>query len=297
MRRFVAFVPEVIPESDRKKKLSDGLFLLSSKNKLALALRAEIEAAGYSITGGAYLYFEGKIKEDATPYEIFYGYCLALTFFYKEGLATCRAVKELVPSEKAQFFIDKFDQFRIDPDDIINFRNKNTRGINSCYRKIIPLLATKKFNPLRNTLEFFALFSKEYEIRVRLLYLSICLESLFLEGGDTEGIAYKLGTRCSAFLGHFDKDIDSTSTFLEVKTAYNLRSKIIHGGDYQKESARAIRGITSKATSELDHILILEKILKNTLHYIFLNEDFYIASQDKSLGTEIDEKLILKRFD
>jgi hypothetical protein len=173
---------------------------------------------------------------------------------------------------------------------------KDIKKIRIYHERILPHLSTKEFNALRNALEFFSLFVREYEIRIRLLYLSICFESLFLEGNDSEGIGHKLGIRCAAFLKNFDDKVDSTVTYHEVKCGYNLRSKVIHGGDYQKESVKVIKGALSKATTELDHIGILEKILKNVFHYLLSDELFYKASQDKSLGNKIDCELVLQKF-
>lgn len=296
MKRFLAFIPELNFGGKSKRQLGSGLFFLPSTHQFSIQLAQEIKDAGYTIQDGAYLYYEGDLKEDSTPYEIFHGYCLALSFFYIDGQASCRAVKDLGGTSPAALFIDKFDKFGVDPDDVISLQAKHIPKIRLYYERIFPHLATKEFNAFRNALDFFALFLREYEIRIRLLYLSICFESLFLEGNDSEGIGHKLGIRCAAFLKHFDDQIDSLATSHEVKCGYNLRSKIIHGNDYQKESAKVIKGKVSKATSELDHVGILEKILKNVFHHILADEPFYQASQNKSLGTKIDTELVLEKF-
>ena len=296
MKSFVAFLPELNFNGSAKRELSPGLFFLPSTHKFSNQLAKDIKDAGYNIKDGAYLYYEGDLKGDLTSYEMFYGYCLAVTFFYKNGQVTCRAVKELDSVEPTKFFIDKFDKFGVDPDDVIVLESKDIKKVKVYHERILPHLSTKEFNAFRNALEFFSLFAREYEIRIRLLYLSICFESLFLEGNDSEGIGHKLGIRCAAFLKNFDDVVDSTATYHEVKCGYNLRSKVIHGGDYQKESVKVIKGALSKATTELDHIGILEKILKNVFHYLLSDKLFYEASQNKSLGNKIDTELVLEKF-
>ena len=259
-------------------------------------MHGHIESLGYKIENGLYLYFDGKLTGDLTSYEIFHGYCLALTFFYTNGRASCKAVQETGVKDGLRLYIDKFDKFGVDPDDVVTLEIANRAKIDECYQRILPHMATKDFNPVRNSIEFFSLFSKEYEIRVRLLYLSICLESLFLEGNDIEGIGHKLGLRCAAFLSHFDAKIDSSLTFSEVKIGYALRSKIIHGANYQKESKEVLRKPASKATKESDHALILEKILKNVFHSLLLSEEFYTAALDRTLGNKIDQELVLDKL-
>ena len=296
MKRFVAFVPELVFSGTARREFYPGLYFVPPSHQIARELAQDIKDAGHSYKDGAFLFYEGNLEGDLTPYEIFYGYCLALTFFHDDGQVTCRALKEVGDKDTLKLFIDEFDKFGVDPDDVVTLESRDVKKVGEFYEKIIPHLATKDFNAFRNTIEFFALYSKEYEMRVRLLYLSICFESLFLEGNDSEGIGHKLGVRCAAFLKNFDQEIDAPSTYFEVKCGYNLRSKIIHGGDYKKESGKVIQGKASKATRESDHVLILERILKRVLHFLLQNDDFYSASQDKSLGAKIDTELVLEKF-
>lgn len=294
MTRFVGYIPEFqCTTVQRKTRLCENLYLLPVTNQASRKLRTCIEADGYKIEGGACLYFDGALTEDLSPYEVFHGYCLALGFYYVQGQATCRAVLELDNDDHLGYHIDPLDKFGVDPDDVIEFQKNDRTRLALCYERILPDLATREFNKLRNALEFYSLYLHEFQIRTRLLFLSICLESLFLEGSDAEGIGHKLGLRCAKFLNHFDDDISLSDTFYEVKIGYGLRSKIIHGGNYQKESAKAIKGTGSKATSELDHIEILEAIVKRVFHHILLQTDYYNEARAGSLGAKIDQDLVL----
>ena len=260
---------------------------------MAINFRNEIESKGYKISGGSYLYFEGNLKEDGTLYEVFQGYSLALTFFRPRGRATCRAVKELDNNEGLQLFIDEYDKFGYEPEDIISLNPSKIKEVESIYSRVETQLENKDFNPLRNSLEFFILFLSEKPIRTRLLYLSICLESILLEG-ENEGLAYKLGIRCANLLNAFYRNVNMESIFEEIKNGYMLRSKIIHGDDYKEASAKIIKRKGGKAT-ELSHVLNLETIVKDILSVIFSNQDPYDLSVGSKLGKVIDQKYILDR--
>ena len=245
---------------------------------------------GFTLPEGSYLYFDGKLKADGTLYEVFQGYCLALTLCYPAGRATCRAVQDLDAPDAVELFIDEYDKFAYDPDDLIRFDLRQSRSVKSVFARVESQLETSDFNALRNSLEFFTWYLSEPRIRTRLLYLSICLESLFLEG-EGEGIGYKLGLRCGQFLCAFNKHVEPESVFTQVRNGYALRSKIIHGSDYNKESSKQIK--RGDATTELDHVLSLEKIVKHALSAIFHREDLFEASRSGKLGSLIDKKYLL----
>ena len=224
-------------------------------------------------------------------YEVFQGYSLALTFFHPKGRATCRAVKELDSDGNVQLFIDEYDKFGYEPEDVIHLKPLKIKEVKSIYSRVEAQLENKDFNPLRNSLEFFMLFLSEKPIRTRLLYLSICLESILLEG-ESEGLAYKLGIRCANLLNAFYRGVSMESIFEEIKNGYMLRSKIIHGDDYKGASEKIIRRRGGTAT-ELGHVLNLETVVKDILAVIFSNQDLYELSIYSKLGKEIDQKYIL----
>jgi len=262
MKKAIAFIPEFKFNHvvSRKIKLTQNIYLVAENSEIATSFRNEIESEGFKISGGSYLYFEGHLKNDGTLYEVFQGYSLALTFFYPSGRTTCRAVKEFGDNESVQLFIDEYDKFGYEPEDIITLAPLKIKAVESIYYRVEAQLENKDFNPLRNSLEFFTLFLSEKPIRTRLLYLSICLESILLEG-ESEGLSYKLGIRCANLLNAFYKKVDMESVFDEIKNGYELRSKIIHGDDYNGASAKIIKKRGGNAT-ELDHVLKLETIVK-----------------------------------
>lgn len=66
----------------------------------------------------------------------------------------------------------------------------------------------------------------------RLIDLIISFESLFLREGETQELAYRLSLRTAAMIaGESGERVD---IFEDLKTAYNVRSKIVHGEDLVK---------------------------------------------------------------
>lgn len=291
--KAVAFIPEIKSRIKTKKELYPGLFLLPESDVIVKDFKKDINNKGYNLKNGIYLYFDGALKEDGTPYEIFQSYSLALTFYY-EGLATCRVYKE-IENDELEFFIDENDKFGYDDQDERDLNLKDIEKIAIFYDRISSNLFSKKFNPMVNSLEFFNRFLKEREIKPRLLYLNICLESIFLAGSETEGISYKLGIRCSNLLYSDDDSLNKHDTYTEVKNGYDLRSKIIHGGDYDKVSQDIIKKkkVSNIQRTELDHVIVLEKIVKRVFKIILDNESLYKLSKESKLGGEIDNIFIL----
>ncbi len=293
MKKALGFVPELKfgRNINRRIKLTDNIYLLPDESTLAVDFRSEIEKKGYKLSDGSVLYFQGSLKADGTLYEIFQGYALALTFFNPKGQATCRAFKDLDTEEGIQLFIDEYDKFGYEKEDVITLKPSKVKDVKSIYSKVEKQLEIKDFNPLRNSLEFFILFLNERKIRTRLLYLSICLESVLLEGA-TEGLSYKLSMRCANLLNAFYKGVNMESVFGEIMSGYELRSKIIHGDDYNKASEKIIRRRGGNST-ELDHVINLEAVVKDVLSVIFSNQSLYDSSIESGLGKMIDQKYIL----
>lgn len=291
-KRLVGFVPELQLKKSftRKLKLAHDLCILPESDYRSVKLRKELIEAGYKIDKGSYLYFEGYLKKDGTGYEIFLGYCLALTFYYSDKRASCRAIKDIDSEKNVELFIDAQDKFRYELADVIDLKTADRKKILPVFQRIEAQLETPDFNPLRNSIDFFKLFMTEPLIRTRILYLSICLESIYIDEA-VEGASYKLAVRCAHFLHNFNKKMAVLSVFEEVKNGYALRSAIIHGDDYRKASSKIIN--KSHKTTELDHISPLENIVKNTLSLIFLNKSLYEQSCKGSLGAFIDESFVL----
>jgi hypothetical protein len=291
--KAVGYIPELKFGTSYKQriKLTESLYLLPLSDTIARDFKVSIEAGGHKLTEGSFLYYEGTLRQDGTVYEVFQGYALALSFFSPKGRASCRALKELDTESEIELFIDEHDRFGYETEDVITVIKKNIVIIENIYKRVEAQLVAKSFNTLRNSLEFFILFLEERKIRTRLLYLSISLESILLEG-ESEGLAYKLGMRGSNLLNAYYKEVDMFKIFTELKNSYDLRSAIIHGNDYKKMSDK-VNGKRGKTSTELDHILVLEVIVKDILSLVFGTEDLYNLSIKSQLGKTIDQKHIL----
>jgi hypothetical protein len=293
MLKAIAFIPELQIGSTilGKTKLADNLWILPAKNKLSVNLKSQLQRSGFNVLNGGYLFFEGNLGGDGTLYELFQGYSLSLIFFNPIGRTTCRAIKNLYTNE-LQLFIDEHDKFRFEKTDVITLEKSNIKKIAPIYAKVEEQLVNKSFNPLRNALEFFIIFLNENIIRTRLLYLMICLESVLVGSSETEGVSYKLSIRCASLLNTFYNNVNKKSIVEELKNSYNLRSRIIHGGDYTKESTKIINR-RGRGASELDHIYRLEPIVKDVLSLIFQKKELYDLAIKDILGNEIDNKYLL----
>lgn len=290
----IAFLPEVTSESEpeRRVRLAEGLFLLPKSDDRVKGLCNYLNSSGFKIeSGGIFLYFKGQLKADGTIYEIFQSYAHALTFYY-QGRATCRTVQEIrgqmfIPPE---LYIDDEDKFGVASDDKRVFAIRDRKKIKGFYEKILSQLASKEFNPFINSFEFFGLYLKEARPKTRLLFLNICLESLILAESESEGVGFKLALRCAHLLNKDDKSTDKTAIFDQVNIAYNLRSKIIHGANYEKAKSSANK---SKVPSfESDHIDEMEKILKRIYRIVLGNKVYYEATTIGSLGKQIDQSIL-----
>lgn len=189
-----------------------------------------------------------------------------------------------------ELFIDDEDKFGVANDDRRSLALKDREKIEGFYYKILSQLSSKGFNPFINSFEFFGLYLKESRPKTRLLFLNICLESLVLAESESEGVGFKLALRCAHLLNEDDKSTDKIAIFDQVNVAYNLRSKIIHGANYEKAKNNANK---SKAPSfESDHIDEMEKILKRIYKIVLGNEDYYETTTAGNLGKQIDQSIL-----
>jgi hypothetical protein len=291
--KAIAFIPELRLDKIclRKHRLARGLFFLPANNTVVNSFKRKIEAQGFVLPEGSFLLFEGDITGEETCYKIFQAYCLGLMFFYPVGHVSCRAVQDIENEGNIELYIDEYDKFRYMQEDIITVMTRDFRRISVVYEKVMSQFGNKVFNPLSNALEFYQLFLDESKIKIRLLYLSICLESLLLDS-DKEGIAYKLSLRCSKLIAAFFKEINKTELYNEVKNSYNLRSTIVHGSDYNKSSDKILKKKGGNAT-ELDHVFSLEKVVRAVMSLMFLHQDLFTASSKGNLGSFIDDNYIL----
>lgn len=278
MVEVISFFPEIQFKINKIVKITDDLYFIPESDKRAQAIKIDINSKGYEIDKGSYFCFTGKIKNDGTYYEIFQSLALAFNFLYQKRV-TCRVYKK--DNESSEYFIDEYDKFRYDPkEDEIEFDKNCIKDIENFYKKILVLLISPDYDPLKNSLEFFYKSLTENEPKLRILYLCISLESIFLSDSNNGELNYKLGIRGSSFLFNFDKEVIKENVFNDLKNGYILRSKIIHGDDYAKELKKFGNKFAGK--KESDHADALEGIIKQSINYILSNDNIYNFTIKKS---------------
>ncbi len=291
----IAFLPEVSFDQavDRKISFSDGLFLLPDSHDYAQGLRNYLNSQGFRLeAGGIFLYFKGDLKQDGTLYEIFQSYAYALTFFY-EGRATCRVTQEIQGKKfiKPELFIDEEDKFGVTSSDSRTILRKDLKKISDFYLKIKGQLVSRDYNPLVNSFDFFGMYLVEPRLKIRLLFLNICLESLILGEKESDGVGFKLALRCAYLLFAEDCNLDKQIIFDQVNTAYVLRSKIVHGANYEKAKNKANKN--QLVSFESDHIDELEKIVKRIYRIILSKNGYYDSIINGKFADELNQLFLV----
>lgn len=287
MVEVVSFFPEVQFKDTKIVKITGNLFFIPENDIRAQAIKKDIENNVDKVSGGSYFCFNGEIKKDGTYYEIFQSLALAFTFLYQKRII-CRVYKK--EKESSEYFIDEYDKFRYDKADSIQLKRKDITTIAKFHIKILDRLASPDYDPLENSLEFFYKSLIENEPKLRILYLCIALESIFLSDSNNGELNYKLGIRGSSFLFNFDSSVVKKDIFMSLKNGYGLRSKIIHGDDYDKELNKTNKDGKFK---ESDHSDALEDIIRQSITHILLDDDIYNLTVGRGLGKYIDDSIIL----
>ncbi len=131
-------------------------------------------------------------------------------------------------------------------------------------------------------------FNFSYERRLpedKLIDYITAFEALYLKGAEGE-LGYRLALRCAYFLG---KDEEERKRIFEIlKSAYDVRSKIVHGGRIQSKSLdKIINKLNLKSLAELS--MKVEEYLRESIK-MFL--DYLQSKSHEEIIEEIDEKII-----
>ena len=89
---------------------------------------------------------------------------------------------------------------------------------------------------------FYALSGeKKINYKIRFIQLTTILEMLYVPNGQQE-LSFRLAIRAAKIIGK-NKSYDAISSFGELKKIYEIRSKIVHQGEYKKEDLQKYFGI------------------------------------------------------
>lgn len=127
---------------------------------------------------------------------------------------------------------------------------------------------------IQSSILFFKIASETYFNEVRLVNLSIALECLF--STDNRELTYKLSQRVAFFIAN--NSLKRTEIFKNVKTIYDLRSKIVHGtvlkSNLKKKINEAVENLESYLRSSIIRILDDPKLISIFKNNTEINQYF-----------------------
>lgn len=128
-------------------------------------------------------------------------------------------------------------------------------------------------------------FNKTYEEGLRDIPIDIMigLEALYL--GDTQELAYKMAMRAAYLLGNTDEK--RKSIFAEIRKAYDIRSRLVHGTDVLAASSK------SKLDAQLKVVASARNILRESIRKFI--DLLSVYSHDQLLKNILDNNILSKQ--
>ena len=133
---------------------------------------------------------------------------------------------------------------------------------------------------IQSALLFFKIASETYTINARLVNMSIALESIF--STSRHELKYRISQRVAFFLR--DNSANRTEVYNNMKTIYNLRSNIVHGGVLKKKIIKQLK----------EYIPVLEEYLKLSIIKILESSDLIDTFSDNSKIDKYFDRIILE---
>lgn len=91
---------------------------------------------------------------------------------------------------------------------------------------------------------FHALSGEKMDVKIRFTQLTTILEMLYVPKGQQE-LNYRLAVRAAKVMSK-NKNNDAVFFFKEIKKIYDIRSQIVHQGDYKKEDLQKYLGLLAE---------------------------------------------------
>lgn len=125
----------------------------------------------------------------------------------------------------------------------------------------------------------------------RLIDCMISFESLFLKGGEMLELAYRLSLRSAVMLA--EKSNERKGVFLDMKTAYGLRSMIVHGEDLK----RIHEVVKNKFDSYKKLSMKMENYLRKSIRTFFeeVSEEHLVKNIKDKIIDNLDEGIFDKK--
>ena len=194
---------------------------------------------------------------------------------YAEGVRD-RILSKLAYSSKSEVFTAEHE---LQPEYIYteNDIKKTIKIFNNFYLHLVD--GQVKEGRIQSSLLFFKIGSETYNVNVRLVNMSIALESIF--STSSHELQYRISQRVAFFLGN--NSANRTEVYNNMKTIYNLRSSIVHGAVIKKKIIKKL----------IEYIPLLEEYLKLSIIKILESSDLVDTFSDNSkIDQYFDDKIL-----
>ena len=212
------------------------------------------------------------IKDNSVNFELGFQ-----EFPFKKGYTSS------VNSNFLAFFVSKADGSR----DFTEFDSSEARAARDIATKLFSpspreaedqgYIVPEDFNRLSRVLHFLQVARASSDLGLKVAHYVTCFEALF--STDSTELAHKLAERMALFLG---KNVgERTKIFKQVKAAYNIRSKVVHGDKITKKIAEQIHELL-RSCDELLRGSLMKILTTPNLPGVFLRspndlEDYFIG--------------------
>ncbi|PHR56141.1 MAG: hypothetical protein COA44_08580 [Arcobacter sp.] len=138
--------------------------------------------------------------------------------------------------------------------ELLEWESKSNRLQSYLHEKdssILKSFTEKKFSRIGRALRFIIAANREKHTAIKIAHYCSALESLF--STDNSELSHKLSERIALFLKNYG--YDPFIVFDDIKSFYNIRSKVTHGDSLQSKKADTIPELSKKCDSYLRCII------------------------------------------
>lgn len=169
---------------------------------------------------------------------------------------------------------------------------EDTEVLNSLIARLEPTL-DKDFGVMNKNEKLMHLTLKRYRdallqpvtIEARITSAITCLESLFLKENEMLELSHRLSQRVTALLRVYN--LSPLEVYKNVKHAYGIRSKYIHGGEIKKEQIQSANELCK---------IIIDYARISILNFIQLQEKFNKENLINKLDDSVLDEKVLSDF-
>jgi len=149
---------------------------------------------------------------------------------------------------------DEFKEIKFNKVELIEWESKSHKLQSYLHKKDSSLLNSfieKKHSRLGRALRFIIAARREKHPAIKIAHYCSAFESLF--STDNAELSHKLSERIALFLNIYD--YDTFIVYDDIKSFYNIRSKVTHGDSLQDKKVDMIPKLSQKSDDYLRHII------------------------------------------